>query len=270
MLIKEYMQTKIRRKNIKLKLFLYKNIHFRYFSFSGLSNFSRTIKKHKSLRTKKNKKLNLYWNYHKSTNFYKSLNIILYIFFSLKIFKFIMIIKNSNGVVCSKLATSGRNLFSYFFFKTKPTKMPFNFNKIRWELDKKLSKLDYESFVFLLKRRSFVNCIELFFKRGHQYARALGSKARLLDTDKKSETIQIELPSKEIKIFDMYSTCNKYPLLLNDKKKLLFDCKRYKRLSGFGSLVRGVAMNAVDHPHGGKTKSIKYPKTPWGLTTKFK
>lgn len=270
MLIKEFIQTKIRRNNIKLKLFLYKNIHFRYFSFSGLSTFSKTIKKHRSLRTKKKKKLNLYWNYHKSTNFYKSLNVVLYIFFSLKIFKFIMIIKNSSGVVCSKLATTGRNLFSYFFFKTKQPKNILYYGRIKWESNKILSKLDFESFVFLLKRRSFVNCVELFFKKGHQYARALGSKARLLDIDKKSETIQIELPSKEIKIFDMYSTCNKYPLLLNDKRKLLFDNKRYKRLSGFGPLVRGVAMNAIDHPHGGKTKSIKYPKTPWGLTTKFK
>jgi ribosomal protein L2 len=29
-------------------------------------------------------------------------------------------------------------------------------------------------------------------------------------------------------------------------------------------------MNAIDHPHGGKTKSIKFPKTPWGLPTKLK
>jgi len=29
-------------------------------------------------------------------------------------------------------------------------------------------------------------------------------------------------------------------------------------------------MNPVDHPHGGRGKSIKYPQTPWGKTTKFK
>lgn len=29
-------------------------------------------------------------------------------------------------------------------------------------------------------------------------------------------------------------------------------------------------MNPVDHPHGGRAKSIKYPRTPWGLTTKYK
>jgi hypothetical protein len=28
-------------------------------------------------------------------------------------------------------------------------------------------------------------------------------------------------------------------------------------------------MNPNDHPHGGRTKSIKYPRTPWGKTTKY-
>lgn len=33
--------------------------------------------------------------------------------------------------------------------------------------------------------------------------------------------------------------------------------------------VRGVAMNPNDHPHGGRTKAVKYPRTPWGRTTRF-
>ena len=44
----------------------------------------------------------------------------------------------------------------------------------------------------------------------------------------------------------------------------------YWRALGIKSTVRGVAKNPVDHPHGGRTKSIKYPRTPWGKTTKFK
>jgi ribosomal protein L2 len=38
--------------------------------------------------------------------------------------------------------------------------------------------------------------------------------------------------------------------------------KGIKDLVVMAPTVRGVAMNAIDHPHGGKTKSIKYPKTP--------
>jgi ribosomal protein L2 len=44
--------------------------------------------------------------------------------------------------------------------------------------------------------------------------------------------------------------------------------KIFPQKAGFFSLlgkkphVRGVARNAVDHPHGGRTKSIKCPRTP--------
>lgn len=31
----------------------------------------------------------------------------------------------------------------------------------------------------------------------------------------------------------------------------------YNRLLGYSSIVRGVAMNPVDHPHGGRTKTNK-------------
>jgi len=188
-----------------------------------------------------------------------SLSIVTYIFFSIKIFKFISIIKNSQGSVYSKLSTSNHRLFFYFFFKIKDKSFIGKKSHLIFNI---LNKLQYESFVYLLRRRSFICCIELFFNKGHQYARATGSKARILDTDKDTKTIQILLPSKEIKTFDMYSTCNANQLLLSTKKKLMFDNKRYKRFSGFGPQVRGVAMNAIDHPHGGKTKSIKYPKTP--------
>jgi ribosomal protein L2 len=29
-------------------------------------------------------------------------------------------------------------------------------------------------------------------------------------------------------------------------------------------------MNPIDHPHGGRAKAIRYQRTPWGKTTKFK
>ena len=37
---------------------------------------------------------------------------------------------------------------------------------------------------------------------------------------------------------------------------------------GLSPRVRGVAMNPNDHPHGGRTKAVKYPRTPWGKTTR--
>jgi large subunit ribosomal protein L2 len=54
-------------------------------------------------------------------------------------------------------------------------------------------------------------------------------------------------------------------------KRLVTNTKSgYWRSFGLKPHVRGVARNPVDHPHGGRAKSIKYPRTPWGKTTKFK
>jgi len=268
MLIKEFKATKIRRYNLKINFNLYEKKHYRYFCFSGKNFFSKNIKGHRSLRTKKKSNFNLFWNYRKTNHPYTSLNVVLYIFFSLKLFKFISIIKNSQGSVYSKLSTENHNLFNYFYFKIP--RLKDNWFKFLRFTSPIIKKINFESFLFLIERRSFINNIELFFNSGYKYARAVGSKARILDTNKEYRVTQVMLPSKEVKLFDMYSTCNQYKLILNDKKKLLYDDKRYKRYSGNGPIVRGVAMNAIDHPHGGKTKSIKYPKTPWGFTTKYK
>jgi large subunit ribosomal protein L2 len=59
-------------------------------------------------------------------------------------------------------------------------------------------------------------------------------------------------------------------LSLEEKKKFHNTKSGYWRSLGFKSTVRGVAMNAVDHPHGGRTKAVRYQRTPWGKTTKFK
>jgi len=44
-----------------------------------------------------------------------------------------------------------------------------------------------------------------------------------------------------------------------------------KRWIGIRPTVRGVAMNPIDHPHGGgegKTSSGRHPVSPWGKLTK--
>lgn len=52
-------------------------------------------------------------------------------------------------------------------------------------------------------------------------------------------------------------------------KRYLGLAKSSKRLMrGFCPRVRGTAKNPNDHPHGGRTRAIKYPRTPWGKTAK--
>lgn len=112
--------------------------------------------------------------------------------------------------------------------------------------------------------------LELFPSKGSQYARSSGSYALIIKRSKLNHIALVKLPSGVRKFFSIYST-----LLLGSpfskwKRKLSDTRSGFWRSYGVKSKVRGVAMNPVDHPHGGRTKSIRYPRTPWGKTTKFK
>ena len=103
-----------------------------------------------------------------------------------------------------------------------------------------------------------------------QYIRSTGTKGKLIKIDKESHTVLVQLPSKIKKIFSYYSFASLSPISLAENKKYANTKSGYWRAFGVKPTVRGVAMNAVDHPHGGRTKTIKHPLTPWGKTTKFK
>jgi large subunit ribosomal protein L2 len=68
----------------------------------------------------------------------------------------------------------------------------------------------------------------------------------------------------------MYAFASVGRVLFKENRNFLNSKAGYWRGFGFKPTVRGVAMNPVDHPHGGRTNSIKYPRTPWGKTTKYK
>ena len=57
----------------------------------------------------------------------------------------------------------------------------------------------------------------------------------------------------------------------NSQHSLIFLGKAGRsRLLGTRPTVRGVAMNPVDHPHGGRTNGGRPSVTPWGIPTKGK
>lgn len=87
------------------------------------------------------------------------------------------------------------------------------------------------------------------------------------------------LPSNKIKLFFYLSKAeigffNFLGLNLNNRFRAQWDLNwRKAGLSsnlGKKPKVRGVAKNPVDHPHGGRTKSIRFQRTPWGKPTKLK
>ena len=121
------------------------------------------------------------------------------------------------------------------------------------------------------KKNSNISFLEIKPLKGSQYARSIGSSASIIKLDTRTGFSLVKLPSGVKKVFSAFSLAYEGPANISILKNQLSNTKSgFWRQKGFKSKVRGVAMNPVDHPHGGRTKAIKYPRTPWGKTTKFK
>lgn len=171
--------------------------------------------------------------------------------------KLLSLIYFSNGSFTYYLTTDLHKLFSFSYYTSS----------------KKFQKIKIKNTFFLLfqlKKLSFASCLELLPGKGSQYTRSSGTKSRIIKFDKTNHSVLIQLSSGVKKIFSYYSTVMSGKISMTDHINCLNGKAGYWRSFGFKSLVRGVAMNPVDHPHGGRTKSVKYPRTPWGKTTKFK
>ena len=161
---------------------------------------------------------------------------------------------------------------SYFYFPSRTKSKMFTLTTLGSSFTRKLAsfKWNFSSFLCRLKPFKKISNLELTPGKGIQYARSAGSYGKMLSLNFRRHVALVKLPSGVKKYFSIYS------IALPDSCTLQLKKKRRIRQSGFyqclGSKVkvRGVAKNPVDHPHGGRTKSIKYPRTPWGKTTKFK
>ena len=114
-----------------------------------------------------------------------------------------------------------------------------------------------------------VHCIELLPGKGAQIARAAGTSVQLLARE--GSYAQLRLRSGEIRKVhvDCRATIGEVG---NDEHNLESIGKAgRKRWRGIKPTVRGVAMNPIDHPHGGgegRTSSGRPPVSPWGVQTK--
>ncbi|MCK4775999.1 MAG: 50S ribosomal protein L2 [Candidatus Krumholzibacteria bacterium] len=116
---------------------------------------------------------------------------------------------------------------------------------------------------------SMVHNIELIPGRGGQMARSAGSFAQLMAKDGDMATVR--LPSGETRMVrrECYATIGQVGNL--DHENVVWGKAGKTRWMGRRPKVRGVAMNPIDHPHGGgegKTSGGRHPVTPWGKPTK--
>lgn len=116
-----------------------------------------------------------------------------------------------------------------------------------------------------------IHCIELSPGKGAQLARSAGGSAQLLGRD--GIYAQLRLRSGEIRKVLIECTATIGEVGNADHGLRQYGKAGAKRWLGIRPTVRGVAMNPVDHPHGGgegKTAAGRHPVSPWGLHTKGK
>ena len=124
--------------------------------------------------------------------------------------------------------------------------------------------------VFSLLNGQKVSFLELTPGRGIQYVRSSGTVATFIKLNIINHTAIFKLPSGVKKVISIYSYVSYGNVSLKEKRLIRNTRAGYWKNFGKKPLTRGVAKNPIDHPHGGRTKAIKYPRTPWGKTTKFK
>jgi large subunit ribosomal protein L2 len=120
-----------------------------------------------------------------------------------------------------------------------------------------------------LPEGTVVHNIELRPSQGAKLVRSAGAEAVL--TAKEDQFVQVKFPSGEVRLInpDCRATIGKVGNSDHEKVKLGF--AGASRHRGRRPSVRGTAMNAVDHPHGGgrgKSKGGNLPSTPWGKLCK--
>jgi large subunit ribosomal protein L2 len=116
---------------------------------------------------------------------------------------------------------------------------------------------------------SVVHCVELKPGRGAQIARSAGSSAQLVAREGSYATLRLR--SGEMR--RVLSECRATLGEVGNAEHALrsYGKAGAKRWLGVRPTVRGVAMNPVDHPHGGgegRTSGGRHPVTPWGVPTK--
>lgn len=112
---------------------------------------------------------------------------------------------------------------------------------------------------------TMVHNIELSPKRGGQLVRSAGGSAQVMA--KEGEYVTVKLPSSEMRMIHKLCYATVGVLGNIDYKNISIGKAGRKRWMGVKPTVRGVAKNAVDHPHGGgegKSPIGGQPQTPWG------
>ncbi|UYN93663.1 MAG: 50S ribosomal protein L2 [Enhydrobacter sp.] len=118
---------------------------------------------------------------------------------------------------------------------------------------------------------TIVHNVELKKGAGGKLARSAGTYAQLVGKD--AGYAQIKLSSGELRLVSAECLATVGAVSNPDNQNIVIGKAGRQRWLGRRPHVRGVAMNPVDHPHGGgegKSSGGRHPVTPWGKPTKGK
>jgi large subunit ribosomal protein L2 len=118
---------------------------------------------------------------------------------------------------------------------------------------------------------TIVHNVELKPGHGGQFARAAGSYVQLVGRD--AGLALLRMSSGEVRMVRTDCMATIGAVSNPDQQNISIGKAGRNRWKGRRPSVRGVAMNPVDHPHGGgegRTSGGRHPVTPWGKSTKGK
>jgi large subunit ribosomal protein L2 len=116
---------------------------------------------------------------------------------------------------------------------------------------------------------TLVHAVELKPGKGAQLARAAGGSVQVVAREGSYATLRLRSGEMRKVHIECRATVGEVGREDHNLRKL--GKAGAKRWRGIRPTVRGVAMNPVDHPHGGgegKTSGGRHPVTPWGIKTK--
>jgi large subunit ribosomal protein L2 len=116
---------------------------------------------------------------------------------------------------------------------------------------------------------TMVHNVELSVGKGGQLARSAGAYAQVMA--KAGDRVTLRLPSGEVRMVNQncYATIGEVGHA--EHENIISGKAGRNRWLGRRPRVRGVAMNPVDHPHGGgegRSSGGRHPCSPWGMPTK--
>jgi large subunit ribosomal protein L2 len=115
---------------------------------------------------------------------------------------------------------------------------------------------------------TIVHNVEMKIGKGGQIARSAGTYAQIVGRD--GEYVIMRLNSSEQRLVHGRCLATVGAVSNPDNMNTTIGKAGRQRWKGRMPHNRGITMNPVDHPHGGRTKGGGHPVTPWGFPTKGK